>query len=158
MTATEILNDCRRLGVALAADATNLICKAPKGILTPQLTEVIRAHKFDLLSLLTDGDYDARADTHIEPRRHVASPPWQSADFATGANQDDGRTAEHPAGVQSGTHAVAEKLLIIEPDGPCLDCSSGQWWQLPGEAWHCRACEPDMPLRATTLTLSCHKV
>jgi hypothetical protein len=25
-------------------------------------------------------------------------------------------------------------------------------------SWHCRACEPDMPLSATTLTLLCHKV
>ncbi len=44
-----------------------------------------------------------------------------------------------------------------DPDGPCSDCGSGQWWQLPGEPWHCRACEPDVPLTATTLTLPCHK-
>jgi hypothetical protein len=43
-----------------------------------------------------------------------------------------------------------------DPDGPCSVCGSGQFWQLPGQPWHCRACEPDMPLRATTLTLPCH--
>ncbi len=40
-----------------------------------------------------------------------------------------------------------------DPAGPCPACGSGQWWQLPGQAWHCRVCEPDMPLTATTLTL-----
>ncbi len=47
---------------------------------------------------------------------------------------------------------------ILDPDGPCPSCGPRQWWQLPGRAWHCRACEPDMPLTATTLTLPCHKV
>jgi hypothetical protein len=42
---------------------------------------------------------------------------------------------------------------VADPDGPCPACGSGQWWQLPGELWHCRACEPDIPLAATTLTL-----
>ncbi len=39
---------------------------------------------------------------------------------------------------------------IADPDGPCPGCGSGQWWQLPAQAWHCRACEPDMPLIAIT--------
>ncbi|HKF96512.1 MAG TPA: hypothetical protein VKB96_18365, partial [Gammaproteobacteria bacterium] len=46
---------------------------------------------------------------------------------------------------------------IADPVGPCPDCGSGQWWQLARQAWHCRACEPGMPLTATTLTLPCHK-
>jgi hypothetical protein len=47
--------------------------------------------------------------------------------------------------------------IVAEPDTACPDCGSGQWWQLFGQAWHCRQCEPDMPLTATTLTLPCHK-
>jgi hypothetical protein len=47
--------------------------------------------------------------------------------------------------------------IIAEPDTACPDCGSGQWWQLPGESWRCRPCEPDLPLTATTLTLPCHK-
>jgi hypothetical protein len=46
---------------------------------------------------------------------------------------------------------------IAEPDGACPVCGSGQWWQLPGELWHCWHCELDMPLMATTLALPCHK-
>src|SRR5215208_446681 len=46
---------------------------------------------------------------------------------------------------------------IAEPDTACPARGSGQWWQLPGQAWHCRQCEPDMLLAATTLTLPCHK-
>ncbi len=45
-----------------------------------------------------------------------------------------------------------------DPAGLCAGCTSVQWWQLPGQAWHCRACEPDIPSTATTLTLPCHKV
>ena len=47
---------------------------------------------------------------------------------------------------------------IANPAGLCPHCGCGQWWQQPGEAWYCRACKPDMPLGATTLTLPCHKV
>jgi len=42
------------------------------------------------------------------------------------------------------------------PLGSCPDCGAGQWWQLPRRPWHCRACAPDMPFTATTLTLPCH--
>jgi hypothetical protein len=49
-------------------------------------------------------------------------------------------------------------ILVQRPARPCPDCGSDQWWQLPGETWHCPACEPDMPPSATTLTLPCHKV
>jgi hypothetical protein len=52
---------------------------------------------------------------------------------------------------------VSTPKTIADPVGPCRDCGSGQWWQLARQAWHCRACEPDMPLTATTLTLACHK-
>src|SRR5215217_3476161 len=46
---------------------------------------------------------------------------------------------------------------IVDRGSLCPTCGGGQWWQLPGEPWHCRTCEPDMPLTATTLTLPCHK-
>ena len=46
---------------------------------------------------------------------------------------------------------------IAESAGSCSDCGSGRWWQIPGQAWPCRACEPDMLLTATTLTVPCHK-
>jgi len=50
-----------------------------------------------------------------------------------------------------------ELLRTVEPTAPCPACGCGQWWQIPNEPWHCRACEPGMPLTATTLTVSCHK-
>lgn len=43
---------------------------------------------------------------------------------------------------------------IIDPVGACPSCGSGQWWQLPGEPWHCRTCEPDMPMSAKTPNLT----
>jgi hypothetical protein len=47
---------------------------------------------------------------------------------------------------------------IKDPTGPCPKCGCGQYWQLPGEPWHCWQCEPDMPLTAKTLTLPCNAV
>jgi hypothetical protein len=47
------------------------------------------------------------------------------------------------------TSALANPPMLVNPE-------TGQWWQLPGEAWHCRACEPNMPLTATALALPCH--
>ena len=45
---------------------------------------------------------------------------------------------------------------FVDPVGACPTCGNGQYWQLPGESWHCRRCEPMSEagnLRATTLTL-----
>ncbi len=50
---------------------------------------------------------------------------------------------------------------LADPAAPCPACGSGQWWQLPGHAWHCRQCAPmsfDISRRATTLTLPRHKL
>lgn len=50
---------------------------------------------------------------------------------------------------------------IADPTVPCPICDSGQWWQLPGQPWHCRECRPLSDAenrRATTLTLPCHEV
>ncbi len=54
-------------------------------------------------------------------------------------------------------NAVSIPKTTVDPVKPCPHCGSSQWWQLPDQAWHCRACEPYVPLRATTLTLPCHK-
>jgi hypothetical protein len=57
-------------------------------------------------------------------------------------------------------HAVGagSSSTIADPVGPCAICGLGQWWQRPGSSWHCRACKPDVPLEATTLTLPCHNI
>ncbi len=46
---------------------------------------------------------------------------------------------------------------IAEPDGPCPGCGSGQWWQLPGEGWHCRACCLTCRLRPPRWLCHAHK-
>ncbi len=63
--------------------------------------------------------------------------------------------------LEHSNESCSRAIVLTETDdpiGPCPDCGSGQWWHLPAQAWHCRACEPDMPLTATTLTSGhCHK-
>ncbi len=63
--------------------------------------------------------------------------------------------------VLTRTHSKNVSVRLSEsgdPAGPCFTCGSGQWWQLPGHPWYCRACKPDMPQLATTLTLPCHNL
>jgi hypothetical protein len=49
------------------------------------------------------------------------------------------RTAESPAHSQIGIDASPENRLT-DPTGPCPTCGGWQWWQLPGQPWHCRSC------------------
>jgi hypothetical protein len=45
-----------------------------------------------------------------------------------------------------------------DPKAPCLVCAGGQFWRsIEGGAWHCRSCQPAMPLTATTLTMACYQ-
>jgi hypothetical protein len=81
--------------------------------------------------------------------------------LSRGAYVHSGQVAAKPAKTQvlQGSQIPPEEAPApASPTGPCPDCGDGQWWQLPGKPWHCRACRPDMPLGATTLTLACHKV
>ncbi|MDQ4147514.1 MAG: hypothetical protein M3120_07505, partial [Pseudomonadota bacterium] len=79
---------------------------------------------------------------------HLSAPQPLSGDLLN-------QIRDHKAELLAYLNAVVANT--VDPTGPCPDCGSGQWWQIPGQAWHCRACEPDMPLTVTTLTLPCHK-
>lgn len=56
-------------------------------------------------------------------------------------------------------YLAASQMLdeVADPADPCSNCGRSQWWRVPGEPWHCRLCEADMPLEAATLTLPSHK-
>jgi hypothetical protein len=122
MSAPEILKDSRRLGIELTADGGNLMCKAPKGALTVQLSEAIGSHKFDLLSLLTDDNNAARVDTHTEPSGHEVDRRRRASGVPRKTRQDDRRTAPSNPSTQGST---TKKPEGIEPAGPCLDCGLG---------------------------------
>ncbi|MDQ4146388.1 MAG: hypothetical protein M3120_01625 [Pseudomonadota bacterium] len=153
MNAADIIALAGAHGVSLTADTKRIIAR-PGRKLTPQLREAIRNHSIELLEVLTRDNRCARFDSDTKPPGHVSDDPRQQDRVPRDMRQDDRRTAPSNPGTQGST---TKKLEAIEPAGPCPDCGSGQWWQLPGEPWHCRACEPDMPLTATTLTLPCHK-
>jgi hypothetical protein len=77
-------------------------------------------------------------------------------------NTDSADTLSTTSTLSVPNRAHSENISVSlneagDPDSPCPACGSGQWWRLPGEPWRCRACEPRMPLEATTLTLACHK-
>ncbi len=54
MTPETLLNHCDEIGVVLAlgASSTELSLDAPRGTLTPELTELLREHKSELIELV----------------------------------------------------------------------------------------------------------
>lgn len=50
---------------------------------------------------------------------------------------------------------VSATDTIADPNGACSTCGGWQWWQTPGDPWHCRSCRTMTDAenaKATTLT------
>ncbi len=148
MNAPSIIAKARTQGVMLTADTKRIIAK-PTTRLTPELREAIPSHSAELLKVLTHDHRCARFDSDIGTLRHEVDLRRRAPGVPRAIRQHDRRTAPSHPSTQGST---TEELKTIEPARLCSDCGSGQWWQLPGQLWHCRACAPDMPLTATTLT------
>ena len=140
-------------GIRLAAENKHIIAR-PASALTAELRDAIRRHSAELLKVLTHDDRPASVDPDIKPSRDAVKRGRPLSDIPRDTRQDDRRIAASDTDAQGSTHASVE---TIEPAGPCPACGSGQWWQLPGEPWHCRHCQSAMPATATTLTLPCHQ-
>ncbi len=68
MTLTELLTKLQASGIDLAVKDDRLVCKAPKGALTPELAEAVRAHKPALIDLISHRAATAdSAESPIEP-------------------------------------------------------------------------------------------
>jgi thioester reductase-like protein len=76
---TAFLDRLRQLQVRLWLDGDTLRCNAPKGVLTPELTAQLQAHKPDIVALLpgpapgADGQNDLVQDAVLEPTIYPAS-------------------------------------------------------------------------------------
>ncbi len=62
MTTLNILTDLTQLGIHLASKGERLVVDAPKGALTPELREAIRAQKTAILDALCDHDWNRFPD------------------------------------------------------------------------------------------------
>jgi hypothetical protein len=84
VTLLDLLDDCARLGVTLAADGDTLQVRAPEGKLTPALRDGLRAHKPELLLRLRHSPASAEAPLPRADRNataHPLSPVQQSLWF-----------------------------------------------------------------------------
>jgi thioesterase domain-containing protein len=70
VSAGALLTELRRRDIQLQAVGSELRCSAPAGVLTPELRQLLREHKTDLLQLLSS----AQAVTH-QPRAIVPLQP-----------------------------------------------------------------------------------
>jgi len=155
MNSADLLAGFSHRGIQLTADGDRLTCDAPPGVVQPADLEQLRKHKPELLQVLSHEDRTACVDQVADPDRLPANDQWQKPDTHGATRGNDGRAAGAATGIQASAEGSAEERLT-DPDAACPDCGSGQWWQLPGKPWHCRQCEPNKPLMATTLTLPCH--
>ena len=55
MNAAEVLDELRTRGVTLAPDGGRLRWRAPPGVMAPEMVDELRAHKTELLALLSGG-------------------------------------------------------------------------------------------------------
>jgi hypothetical protein len=156
MSAAELLAELTRRGVLLSVEDEHLAYDAPDGVMQPADFEQLRTHKAELLKVLNHDNRRARANQDIYQARRRADGRGRVAEVRLVARNNDGRVDNATTGVQTGAHASPTERLT-DPDGPCETFGSGQYWQLPGKPWYCRQCEPNKPLTATTLTLSCHQ-
>jgi hypothetical protein len=141
-------------GIKLTPDGDRIRVK-PASKLTPELKDAIRSCRDDLLKVLTHDGRTARIDQIAEPNRRRADGRGRSTHDRNAKARVRTRAAGATTGVQAGAHASPTEQLT-DPTKPCPTCGSGQYWQLPNEPWHCWRCEPNKPLTATTLTLTCH--
>jgi hypothetical protein len=140
-------------GVTLTASG-EYISATPTAKLTPELKDGIRRHRADILKLLNNAIRPARADQDIKPDQHTTDGQGR---ISNGRAQQPLNRSNEPSATQEKSGDIGSPTeRLTDPDGPCEACGSGQYWQLPGEPWHCWQCEPNKPLAATTLTLTCH--
>jgi hypothetical protein len=62
MTPASFLSELRQRGVLLEIAGERLRCRAPQGVLTPELKEALTTHKAQLLLVLTAPPPDATGD------------------------------------------------------------------------------------------------
>jgi hypothetical protein len=88
----------------------------------------------------------------LQGRQYKGGCKWEPTTVAT----LEGESSRTVAKVATVAVAKAENSKTNEPTPhtiphpaePCAHCGYGQWWQIPGQPWHCCACQPDMPLTA----------
>jgi hypothetical protein len=96
--ATEVVAECRRLGIALEPTDTGVKCTAPKGVMTPALAAAVKANRDEIRRLLVFG----------VDREHVSGA-------TTSSNRDNERTRPVP-GWPADMGAVADFVLLLTAD------------------------------------------
>lgn len=66
MTAAALLRDLVRLGVVLRVEGDRLKVHVPKGVLTPDLVDRLRAHKAEVLDILNNRCPWCRGESIVE--------------------------------------------------------------------------------------------
>ncbi len=79
MNTAELLNEVTRRGIKLKPDGDALCYTAPKDLLTPELMAKLKAHKTELLDILTKPGAERIAQDHgltMADLQQAAGPDW----------------------------------------------------------------------------------
>ncbi|MDQ3831198.1 MAG: hypothetical protein M3361_18245, partial [Candidatus Tectomicrobia bacterium] len=78
MTAHDIIAECRTRGIALEVIGERLRCRAPVGVLTPELKQTLAAQKAALVQILTGEAPALAAPTLPDDRALIALKVWSA--------------------------------------------------------------------------------
>lgn len=112
MTAEELLNEVKALGVAVTLDRHELVLR-PKSRLTPEIVEELRAHKAELLDLL---DLQNWPEVSREAVRRYRVPQARLYPFL-------GQTVLTPRGAGRLVGVLPERASVLldgEPEHPSV--------------------------------------
>lgn len=129
MTLPELLHHLDSLGVSLEAKGEHLSCR-PSTRVTPELAELLKAHKPALLAMLHNASQEPLEAAWLATVDKLANDP----DFPP-----DTLEAMRAAQVEPGEPC---QLTVIPLPDPCPRCRSLELWRGLDGIWKCQHCEP----------------
>lgn len=136
MSAAQLMTDLARLGICIEAHGDRLRY-SPRSAVTPDLADRMKAHKRELLAILSpDAERSAIQWCETAPRDEV-----QEALESVLAELDA------IAAERDRLPAAPEPTAVIDAPDPCPECGTLELWQSLAGNWRCLRCDPPTKAR-----------
>ena len=142
MTAAALLTQLSGLGVSAWADGAALRFK-PASLVPPDVLADLRAHKAELLALLTAPDIQPAPEPETPPAEPIAEP-WPDEGEAGIPRRYPGAVAGLLRASQCRPVSWTGAENRPPPGAWCRNCEYGRWWRGLGDGsgWRCWPCHP----------------
>lgn len=136
MSAAQLMTDLARLGIRIEAHGDRLRY-SPRSAVTPVLADRMKAHKGELLAILSpDAERSAIQWCETAPRHEV------QAALENALIEWDAIVAE-----SDGPPADLQSIEVTDPPDPCPKCGTLELWQSLVGNWRCLRCDPPTKAR-----------